>query len=315
MLLASVLVAGACRRRETSSETTSLADAVERGRKLDEAADRPPPTLDDGTPIIAADPREALGEAAPSQPTPPLGDLVRKPTSPDPEAGDFTLDEAVAGMSTDGKLVAEIRTDLGTVFCDLYADRAPRTVANFVGLARGTRPWWDPRTAAWVKRPFYDGTTFHRVIPEFMIQGGDTMGDGSGGVGYEFADEVHPSLEHDRAGRLCMANHGKNTNGGQFFITDAAAPHLDALESFTVFGQCEPTDVVAHIARVPQIGPPSNRPVTKVSIDAVRIHRASGGAGAFLARGKGAKSALEVPASRGAGAPPSVLRGRADPAH
>ena len=100
--------------------------------------------------------------------------ITRVPTSPDPEGGDFTLDEAVAGMTGQGPLVAEIVTDLGTMFCDLDATGAPITVANFVGLARGKRPFWDARAAQWTTRPYYDGTSFHRVIPAFMIHGAQT---------------------------------------------------------------------------------------------------------------------------------------------
>lgn len=204
--------------------------------------------------------------------------LVRHPTSPDPLNGQFSLEQAVQGLPVDGSLVAEIRTDLGTLMCDLYADRTPNTVANFIGLARGKRPWWDARAGAWVTKPIYDETTFHRVIPGFMIQGGDYLGDGSGDPGYVIADELVPTLHHDKAGQLCMANRGPNTNGAQFFITDAAAPHLDAMNSYTIFGQCEPAEMVNHIARVPQAGSPTNRPLTPVHIHRVVIRRVSGGA-------------------------------------
>jgi peptidyl-prolyl cis-trans isomerase A (cyclophilin A) len=112
------------------------------------------------------------------------------------------------------------------------------------------------------------------VIPEFMIQGGDSLGDGSGEVGYVIPDEVYPGARHDRAGHLCMANRGTNTNGGQFFITDGSSPHLDG--GYTIFGRCDNTDVVSIIARVPQ--GPSNRPLTDVTIEAVTITRDPGSA-------------------------------------
>lgn len=234
------------------------------------------PTVD-GYEVVFSEPQKRTGlhktPAAQQALKAPDAPLVEEPNVPDPHGGEFALDQAVEGLPGDGRLVAEIKTDLGTMTCELYPDRAPRTVANFVGLARGKRGWWDARAGAWVLRPLYDGTTFHRVIPDFMIQGGDSLGNGSGGVGYTIPDELHPSLRHDRAGQLCMANRGPNTNGGQFFITDGAAPHLDQLRSYTIFGQCEPAAVVHRIARVPQAGPPTNRPLTPVHIERVQIRR------------------------------------------
>jgi peptidyl-prolyl cis-trans isomerase A (cyclophilin A) len=197
--------------------------------------------------------------------------VVQPPDSPDPHAGKFTLAEALKGLPTKGTLSASIATGMGTLQCDLFEDKAPNTVANFVGLARGLRKFWSGKDHAWVSRPYYDGTTFHRVIPDFMIQGGDWAGDGSGGMFYTIPDELHPSLKHDRAGQLCMANRGPNTNEAQFFITEAAAEHLDS--SYTIFGQCAPTDLVNRIARVPQSGPPNNRPLTPVVINHVTISR------------------------------------------
>ena len=135
----------------------------------------------------------------------------------------------------------------------LLEGAAPRNVANFVGLARGLRPFKDPTTSAWVKRPAYDGTTFHRIIKGFMIQGGDPIGDGNGDPGYAIADEIWPGATHDRAGLLCMANRGRNTNGAQFFITDGAAPHLDA-KGYTIFGECSPTSRVRDLASWPVSG-------------------------------------------------------------
>lgn len=200
---------------------------------------------------------------------PPGMQVIRRP-EPDPHNGVFTLTEALADLPKQGRLSATIKTNLGTLKCELFDDKAPNTVANFVGLARGLRKYWDVRQSAWVGSKYYDGTTFHRVIPDFMIQGGDYMGDGSGFTGYQFADELHQSLKHDRAGQLCMANRGPNTNATQFFITDAAAPHLD--NSYTIFGQCAPLDVINRIARVPQAGP-GNRPITPVVMERVEITR------------------------------------------
>ena len=192
-----------------------------------------------------------------------------EPTEDDPIEGQFTLEQATEGLEGTGPLVAEILTDFGQMECTLHEEQVPLTVANFVGLARGTRPWWDPYAGEWVRRPFYNGLLFHRVIPGFMIQGGCPLGRGSGNPGYRFADEIDESLRHDRGGILSMANSGPNTNGSQFFVLDDASPHLNGRH--TVFGVCEPTDVVYRIARVPQGG--RNRPLTDVIIRAIRIRR------------------------------------------
>ena len=152
----------------------------------------------------------------------------------------------------------------------LFDEEAPQTVANFVGLAEGTKEWTDPRTNRAVKQPYYDGVIFHRIIDNFMIQGGDPLGQGIGGPGYTFADEFHPSLRHDKAGILSMANRGPNTNGGQFFITLAPTPHLD--DRHTVFGEvAEGMDVVEAIGRTPT--GPRDRPVTDVVIESITIER------------------------------------------
>src|ERR1043166_2000116 len=122
---------------------------------------------------------------------------------------------------------ATFTTSMGDIVIQLYEDKAPKTVANFIGLANGTKEWTDPKTGEKVKRPLYNGTIFHRVIPGFMIQGGDPLGNGTGGPGYRFEDEFNPELRHPRGGILSMANSGPNTNGSQFFITLAPTLHLD----------------------------------------------------------------------------------------
>lgn len=138
---------------------------------------------------------------------------------------------------------ATFTTSAGDFKVRLYDEKAPKTVANFVGLAEGTQEWTDPKTGQKVKRPFYDGLIFHRVIDGFMLQGGCPMGTGTGGPGYKFADEFGAGLQHDRPGLLSMANSGPNTNGSQFFITHVATPHLDGKHS--VFGEViEGMDVV-----------------------------------------------------------------------
>ncbi|HEX9297622.1 MAG TPA: peptidylprolyl isomerase [Polyangiaceae bacterium] len=189
------------------------------------------------------------------------------PSPDDPLAGKFTLADATRGLAGSGPLAATIETDVAKLECKLYEDKAPITVANFVGLARGTRPWKDP-DGKWVKKPAYDGTTFHRTIKGFMIQGGDAKGTGSGEPGYVIPDEVWENAQHDRAGLLCMANRGPNTNGAQFFITDAAAAHLD--RGYTIFGECGPEEMVHKISSVEVIG---ERPKTPPKIKSVKIHR------------------------------------------
>jgi peptidyl-prolyl cis-trans isomerase A (cyclophilin A) len=185
----------------------------------------------------------------------------------DPLKGVFSLADATEGLHAGTVLVALISTSKGTLLCKLLRAEAPMTVANFVGLARGVRPWKDP-SGVWVKKPLYDGTIFHRVIPGFMIQAGDPLGTGKGEPGYQFADE-NTAAKHDRAGLLCMANSGPNTNGAQFFITDGPAPHLDG--SFPVFGDCGVANRTVHdIANVKAQG---KRPVTPVLIRRVRIEQ------------------------------------------
>ncbi len=189
---------------------------------------------------------------------------------PDPMNGRFSMALATAGLPEKGALLATLKTSKGDLKCRLFDDKAPVAVANFVGLARGTRPFLDK--GQWVVRPAYDGTTFHRVIKGFMVQGGDPAGTGRGEPGYVFKDELWAGGKHDRAGLLCMANRGPDTNGMQFFITDASAPHLD--RSYTIFGECAPISVVHAIAHAPTDA--TDRPEKTISIDKVEITRAHG---------------------------------------
>ena len=166
---------------------------------------------------------------------------------------------------------ARFDTTEGTFTVRLFEKEAPQTVANFVGLAEGTKEWTDPRSGRKEKKPFYDGIVFHRVIDGFMIQSGDPLGEGYGGPGYNFADEFHPSLRHTRAGMLSMANAGPNTNGSQFFVTLAPTPHLDNRHS--IFGEVvEGLDVVKKIGRVPT-RKPGDKPIKPVTITKVKIER------------------------------------------
>jgi peptidyl-prolyl cis-trans isomerase A (cyclophilin A) len=198
--------------------------------------------------------------------------------STDPDADGWTLERATAGLPPKGTLAVDFDTTQGTITCELFPDKAPATVAAFVGLARGTRAWRDPATGRWWRyRPFYDGLTFHRVIPGFMIQGGDPLsrdpaapGQGTGGPGYTLPDEVALGLRFDGPGRLAMANRGPGTAtaGSQFFITEAVTKHLDG--GYTIFGQCEPVDVIKAIARVPADG--ASKPVDP-QLMKVRVYR------------------------------------------
>ena len=165
---------------------------------------------------------------------------------------------------------AHFQTSLGTFTVELFEDKAPKTVANFTGLAEGTKEWKHPKTGERHAKPFYDGIIFHRVIDGFMIQGGDPLGQGHGGPGYQFADEFHPDLRHDRVGVLSMANAGPNTNGSQFFITLGPTPHLDRKHS--VFGRVSSgLDVVEKIGQVATDS--HDRPQTPVVINTVTIER------------------------------------------
>ncbi len=171
-----------------------------------------------------------------------------------------------------GPLYVTLKTSMGEIVIQLFDDKAPKTVANFVDLASGTKEWTDPKTREKVKRPLYNGTIFHRVIPGFMIQGGDPLGNGTGGPGYRFADEFHPDLKHFKAGILSMANAGPNTNGSQFFITQKATPWLDGKHS--VFGEVvKGQNVVDAIVNVPR--DLRDRPMKDVVIQEVVISRGS----------------------------------------
>ncbi len=172
------------------------------------------------------------------------------------------------GLEPGQKLSATLATSKGTLTCELWPEKAPETVLNFVELAEGNREWTDPLTGRKVDRPLYDGTIFHRVIPGFMIQGGDPLGNGTGGPGYKFADEDN-GVKFSDPGLLAMANAGPDTNGSQFFVTLEAVPHLNG--KHTIFGSCEPLELAVAMAGVERDA--RDRPRRDVVLNRVRIHR------------------------------------------
>ena len=178
-------------------------------------------------------------------------------------AGDPVLED-----SSKGKLFATFDTTMGKFRCELYEDRSPNTVANFVGLARGVRPFFDKKSDAWKTAPFYDGILFHRVIPGFMIQTGDPLGTGTGGPGFVVTDEFDKSLRHVGAGILSMANRGVNTGSSQFFVTVAPTPHLD--DKHAIFGKCDPKVAI----KISQVKTKSERPLDDVKITTLTFTRA-----------------------------------------
>jgi peptidyl-prolyl cis-trans isomerase A (cyclophilin A) len=171
-------------------------------------------------------------------------------------------------------LTALLRTNHGDVVVRLFPDHAPKTVRNFVELAEGTREWTDPRTRRTDRAKLYDGTVFHRVIPDFMIQGGDPLGTGTGGPGYKFGDEIHPDLQFTRPYLLAMANAGPGTNGSQFFITTAPTPWLNG--KHTIFGEVvSGSEVVDAISHLKTGG--GDRPVEDVVLESVEISETNDG--------------------------------------
>ena len=173
-------------------------------------------------------------------------------------------------MKNKSDVYAVLETNHGTVKIKLFYQEVPKTVQNFIDLVEGKKEFTDPFTHAQVKKKFYDGLIFHRVIPDFMIQGGDPQGTGMGGPGYEFSDEFHPNLKHNKPGVLSMANAGPNTNGSQFFITVNPTPWLDNRHS--VFGEVvEGMDIIENISKVATDS--QDRPVQEVKINKVIIVR------------------------------------------
>lgn len=179
--------------------------------------------------------------------------------------------EELLNLKAGQKMSATIKTSLGDITVELYPDKTPITVGNFVGLSEGSQPWKDPKTGQEVTdKPLYSGTIFHRVIDQFMIQGGDPLGKGFGGPGYQFPDEISSELRFDAPGVLAMANSGQSTNGSQFFITQVATPWLNG--KHTIFGKVtEGMDIVDKIAKVAKDA--NDKPIKDVIIEKIVIER------------------------------------------
>jgi len=214
-----------------------------------------------------------MGQATPAAKTPAksaatAGTVAKKPLVKKP-----------AAPAASGNPVAVFDTTAGKLRCSLFEKETPITVENFIGLATGKKDWKNPVSGATKHNtPLYDGTIFHRVIPDFMIQGGDPAGNGTGDPGYKFQDEFVDTLKFDRPGRLAMANSGPNTNGSQFFITEDSAHSFHLSGHHTIFGQCDDASIalVKKIARVPR--DPQDRPFQPIRITHLTIVR--GGAAA-----------------------------------
>lgn len=181
------------------------------------------------------------------------------------------ISSAQVFSNTKEELYAIFETSMGIIVCELFEKESPKTVKNFVELAKGKKEWVDPKTGQKVKSQFYNGLIFHRVIPNFMIQGGCPIGNGQGGPGYEFEDEYNPTLKFDKPGKLAMANKGPNTNGSQFFITEAPTPWLE--NRHTIFGEViKGLDVVKKIANMPRDSK-TDKPLKDVVIKKIEIKR------------------------------------------
>jgi len=202
--------------------------------------------------------------------------------------------------TTSSEPTAIIETTAGKMTCTLFPDKAPIGVENFIGLATGKKDWKNPVSGANEHGvPLYNGTIFHRVIPGFMIQGGDPKGDGTGDPGYKFKNEISSSLMFDKPGRLAYANAGPGTNGSQFFITEVATPHLNG--GYTIFGQCDDATValvkqIAHMATDPSNDRPF-RPVKILRVKIIRAGAATSGAKSATPAKKPASTTAKPPAA------------------
>jgi len=275
ILSTAVLLAGACTAPEagkpdpkTAPKTDTKVAADVKAPPVEAKKVTPPPPQPVATP---AAPKFQKGQLA--RPGLSPEDLIEYNKAQGDPMGSIDLKTALAGDpaledTSAGKLFVTFDTTLGKFRCELYEDKTPNTVANFVGLARGVRPWLDKKTGNWGTSNFFEGILFHRVIDGFMIQTGDPMGTGTGGPGYLIADEFDKSLRHVSGGILSMANRGPNTGSSQFFVTVAPTPHLD--DKHTVFGKCDPKVAVA----ISKVKTKAERPLDDIKINKLTFERA-----------------------------------------
>jgi peptidyl-prolyl cis-trans isomerase A (cyclophilin A) len=270
-LSTALLLAGGCTPTDAPKAEEKKAEVKPDAKKVETKAEAKP------------EPKKEAPKPAAPQPKYKKGQIVRAGLSAedvleynkaqgDP-IGKIDLKTALAGDpvledATKGKLFATFDTTMGSFRCELYEDKSPNTVANFVGLARGVRPFYDKKADAWTSAPFYNNILFHRVIPGFMIQTGDPLGSGTGGPGYLIADEFDASLRHVGAGILSMANRGKNTGSSQFFVTVAPTPHLD--DKHAIFGKCDPKVAI----KISEVKTRAERPLDDVKINTITFTRA-----------------------------------------
>lgn len=210
-------------------------------------------------------------QAVPPTPKAPVEKVI-PPTEPEKksESEEVKKLKSELNLNAGDKLIAEFNTNMGVIKAELFWEDAPMTVLNFVELAQGKKEWMDSKTQTKVKKPLYDGTIFHRVIKDFMIQGGDPLGTGIGGPGYTFKDEFNPKLRHSGKGILSMANAGPNTNGSQFFITERATPHLDNRHS--VFGQVKDPASLDLISKIADVKTDArDKPLSPIVINNIQI--------------------------------------------
>nr|WP_293176925.1 peptidylprolyl isomerase [Nannocystis sp.] len=284
LLSTAVLLAGACTAPEAGKsdakpdakpDVTAAANADTKA-KLDVKAPPPPETKTavppPAQPPTPAPPKFQKGQLARAGLSP--ADLLEYNKAQGDPMGSIDLETALAGDpvladKSKGKLFVTFDTTMGKFRCELYEDKTPNTVANFVGLARGVRPWLDKKTGNWGTSNFFEGILFHRVIDGFMIQTGDPMGTGTGGPGFLIADEFDPSLRHVSGGILSMANRGPNTGSSQFFVTVAPTPHLDTRHA--VFGKCDPKVPIA----ISKVQTKSERPLDDIKINKLIFERAA----------------------------------------
>jgi peptidyl-prolyl cis-trans isomerase A (cyclophilin A) len=280
LILSTAVAAGACTAPEAGKSDATPAPAKTDAKapaKADAKADAKAPAKvepkKDAPPLPPAPPAAKFKKGQLAKPGLSPEDLLEYNKAQGDPMGKIDLKTALAGDpvledATKGKLFVTFDTTMGKFRCELYEDKAPNTVANFVGLARGIRPWLDKKTDQWKTSNFYEGILFHRVIDGFMIQTGDPMGTGTGGPGYLIADEFEGTLKHVGPGILSMANRGPNTGSSQFFVTVAPTPHLDAKHA--IFGKCDAKVPIA----ISKVKARADRPLDDVKINKLTFERA-----------------------------------------